>query len=290
MIHLSRDGGNTVTLRHFQLPHKTTPAAPGQRLIRAVVVDVETTGLEVLSSEVIEIAVRPFDFDINTGDVVNVYEGYCGLQEPKTPLPPRITEITGIKPEDLVGKEIDWQRAYSMIKDGALVIAHNAKFDRKQIEYAIQRWDYTKATDPAWVRKNWACTLEGLEWGHLSSPSKSLSVLCWLHGFYYVAHRAMDDVDATLNLLIESKLMLSLYATAMFPVCEIWANGSPFESKDRLKERKYKWAGESKCWVHPGVYAHEVDAEFLWLQQNVYGQAPMKNVKVNRLESWQRYK
>jgi len=290
MIHLSQDGGETVTLHRFALPHKTVPAQPNQKLVHAVVLDTETTGIEPLTSEVIEIGIRPFDFDLNTGEVVHVYEGYSGLQEPRNPLPPEITQVTGIKPEDLVGQRIDWQKAYDLMRSAALIIAHNASFDRKQVELAVQRWEYNKSTDPTWVKKTWACTLTNIDWSYLHSPSKSLSVLCWLHGFYYNAHRALDDVDATLNLLIESKKLLLLYTMALMPVHEVWAHGSPFESKDRLKGRGYKWSGEDRCWVHPGVLPHLVDAERAWLQAEVYGKIPMSKVQVKRLESWQRFK
>lgn len=289
MQRLSKDG-ETVVLTRFRLPHKVATAQPGARLVRAAVVDTETTGIEALTSEVIEIAILPFDLDVLTGKVVKVYEGYQGLQEPTEPLSPEISEITGLQTADLRGKEIDWQKVYDILKSCACVFAHHANFDRKQVEVSILRWDAQKAKAPDWVHMIWGCTLEGINWDYLKPPAKKLSVLCWLHGFYFDAHRAMNDVEATLNLLIESGRMQELYATTMLPSYEIWAHGSPYESKDRLRSRKYKWAADSKCWMKSGIYPFQLDEELAWLKKEVYGGLPMDRVRTVRLDNWQRYK
>jgi DNA polymerase-3 subunit epsilon len=80
---------------------------------RAVFIDVETTGLDAAKDGVIELPILPFDYIIDEA-IVGVHEAF-GSGDPGFPIPAEITALTGI--DDFVEK-------------AALVISHNAGFDR----------------------------------------------------------------------------------------------------------------------------------------------------------------
>ena len=66
------------------------------------------------------------------------------------------------------------------------------------------------------------------------------------------------------------------------------ATGSPFDSKDKLKARGYRWDGEGKVWYcNLGSEAALAD-ELAWLKAEVYG-ARRAQVEVEGLDALTRY-
>jgi DNA polymerase-3 subunit alpha (Gram-positive type) len=103
-----------------------------------VVFDFETTGFNAGGGDqIIEVgAVK-----IYNGEII---DKFSELIDPKRPLPSKITEVTGITDEMLIGKSseeevmrnfINWFKDYPMV-------AHNAKFDVSFMEMAYQKYDF----------------------------------------------------------------------------------------------------------------------------------------------------
>ncbi len=69
-----------------------------------------------------------------------------------------------------------------------------------------------------------------------------------------------EPVNA-LRLLLES---------ARQPSCRVWATGSPFESKDLLKARGYRWEAEKKVWYRDLAPQEPLEEELGWLKEKVY--------------------
>lgn len=95
-----------------------------------LLVDVETTGLDAEKDEIIELAMVPFRYALD-GTVVEILDPFDRLREPSKPISPEITALTGVTDEMVAGKVIKPSDVSSFAGGAALVIAHNAAFDRR---------------------------------------------------------------------------------------------------------------------------------------------------------------
>lgn len=124
--------GNYRVLRRL-LPRTVVTAADGTPTRTGLFVDVETTGLDHQKDEVIELAMVPFTYSLN-GRIFEIHDAYQRFQEPSAPISAAITMITGITDEMVAGRKIDAEEVASFANGAALVIAHNAAFDRRFAE------------------------------------------------------------------------------------------------------------------------------------------------------------
>ena len=116
-------------LQHRQqlLPNDGSPTRLG------IFLDLETTGLDPVKSEIIEIAMLPFIYSLD-GRIFEVKEPFQGLRQPSTQIPPEITRLTGITDEMVAGKSIDLGEVSAFASGAAIIVAHNAGFDRRFAE------------------------------------------------------------------------------------------------------------------------------------------------------------
>src|SRR5260221_4416372 len=89
-----------------------------------VAIDLETTGLDASTAQIIEIGAVKF----RDGEII---EKYSTLVDPESPIPPKITAITGIRPEDIVGKPKlrDVLPELKAFIGDAVLVGHNIEFD-----------------------------------------------------------------------------------------------------------------------------------------------------------------
>lgn len=268
----SKDG-STVTLHKlcfemFSIPKYFTPAWASENselMSLGAAIDVETTGLDHSKDKIIEIGLRLFTFNRMTGELLNLSSCYSGLQDPGIPLSNEIIELTGITDDMLKGQAIDWNNVNSLISKCHVIIAHNAAFDRPFIDSAS-----TESRN-----KLWGCSLKQVDWDMHRFPSHKLDVLSIYHGFFTDAHRALNDVDALVYLLsLKSKAnknpyLLELVNNAKKPSVLISALFAPYDKKDFLKSRHYKWDATNKVWQKE-IYQEHYDAEIKWLEENIY--------------------
>ena len=144
--------------------------------------DLETTGLDAASDEIIEIGIARFV----EGELV---EQYQSLVKPSIPIPREITQLTGIDPED-VEDQPPIQELVSEIASfiGDLpIVAHNVQFDVSFLS-KHHSLDGNLAID----------TVELASILLPSSPRYNLSTLATAMGINLErAHRAFDDALAT---------------------------------------------------------------------------------------------
>jgi DNA polymerase III subunit epsilon len=259
-------------------PAPTDPA----ELKLGVYVDVETTGLDTDTAEIIELAFVLFDFD-RTGRVFNVGAGVSFYNDPERPIPPEIVEITGITDDDVRGQHINGEQVFALIRGAAIIVAHNADYDRRILEKPMP-WleDY-----------HWACSYREVPWKQFGCACGKLEhIMMVACRQFYAAHRALDDCRAGVHALataqLEDRTALSyLLESARQPTIRVWAARAPFQLKDELKARGYRWhdgaRGRAKCWYLEVAGEDAVKLETEWLD--------MKGVKPDftRLTARERY-
>lgn len=248
-----------------------------------VIVDTETTGLDPAVDRVVEIGLVPFAFCLVTGAICAAPDQAVSLlQDPHMPIAPGASAVNGIYDADVRGKSIDWHAVSELLGDANLIIAHNAAFDRPMIRKELQIAGALSEDDQENTR--WGCTLKQIDWdANCQTPSRQLEVLCLWHGFFYSAHRAVNDCWATLALLQVSRTLPELYKAAQQPTWKVWADGAIFEVKDKLKGRrvgkaKYTWEGKPgrNAWGIELDSRELVDLELKWLQAEIYGRQPSR--------------
>ena len=237
----------------------TIARAKDQKL--GLVLDTETTGLDHRVDEIIELGMVLFTYDDNgIGDVVDVFSA---LREPVKPISPEITRITGITAEMVRGQSIDPDAVARFIELADCIIAHNAKFDRP----------FCERFAPGFDAKPWGCSVAEVDWADLGFEGSKLTYLVGQCGLFHTGHRAIDDCHALLEVLdYTSKSgergFRKLIASMERRRCRVWAHNSPFETKDILKARGYRWNdgtdGRLKSWwVEVDEDASEIECRFL---------------------------
>lgn len=248
-------------------PRKAFANNDGQSLLKGVVVDTETTGTNPDQDAIIELGMVSFEFDPQTGLAYNVLDTFDELEDPGYPIPPDSTSVHGITDEMVKGKKFDDNKVAHFLEDVSIVIAHNAKFDRVFLEKRL----------PIFESLPWACTFAQIDWNGEGVGSAKLDYIAYQYGFFYDAHRAEVDCFALLEILqkqlpkskemVLKSLLLSLHQKSY----TISALGSPFETKDVLKAKSYRWNGDKKCWHITLTGDDAIKEEVVWLKENVYG-------------------
>jgi len=257
--------------RPFSSRINYSESAPPANLVKAIVLDTETTGIDIKNDRIIELGMVVFEYCPITGQAYRVLETYNELEDPSIPIPPESTKIHGITDDMVRGKRINEADVQALISDVSLIIAHNAKFDRGFVE----------ARFPFFVNKAWACSFSQVPWKEEGMGSAGLEFLAYRYGFHYEGHRASNDCHALLEVLqqtlpeSDTKVMLRLLENARTKELKVWALNSPFDSKDALKARGYRWVADRKTWA-TSIPAVLLEPETEWLRSEVYGGRPFQ--------------
>lgn len=257
----------------------------GEKFRLGLFVDVETTGLDPYEDEIIELAMVPFSYGLN-GRIFEIKEPFQSLQQPKNPIPQNIVDLTGIDDKMVEGSRIDTQEVELFLNEAQLIVAHNAEFDRHFLE--VLSADF--------VSKPWACSMSQINWIAEGVESRKLSHLLADSGLFYESHRAVDDCFAGIELLNTTlsksggSAIAQLLEVARRSTWRIWAENAPFELKDVLKRRGYRWNADAKS--NPKAWYIDVesdikDAELNFLKQEIYKRDI--NLRVNETTAYNRF-
>ncbi|WP_409527105.1 3'-5' exonuclease [Rhizobium sp. P32RR-XVIII] len=257
----------------YRILHKLPPRQVAQTLrpqfpMFGVILDTETTGLNHRKDEIIEIGAIAFSFD-DEGRIGDVTGVYGGLRQPSVPIPPDITRLTGITDEMVAGQTIDMEAMRSLIEPADLIIAHNAGFDRP----------FCETFSSLFSNKAWACSNTEIDWSSRGFEGTKLGYLIGQAGFFHDGHRAVDDCFALLEALVRDTgaemvtPLAELYEASQRCRVRIFAENSPFDLKDHLKARGYRWSdgseGRPKSWWIE-VDEPELEEELRYLRSEIY--------------------
>ncbi len=281
--------GEFSVLRKLNLEKETSftnRSVQGSKI--GICLDTETTGLNHTEDKIIELGVVAFEFDPMTAEIIRVTDRYNGFEDPGRPLPKEIIEITGITDEMVYGQSFDDEQVNRLAGQATMVIAHNAGFDRKFVE----------ARFPAFSSLPWACSVNQIDWQAERISTRVLEYLLFKFGLFINAHRALDDAEGVLGILLGQlpvskfpafKALLNTYNEA---TSKISAVGAPFDKKDILKQRGYRWSdgsqGGSKAWWTNVSTVLEND-ELAWLAGDVYSNGSTDRVEINRINAIDRF-
>jgi DNA polymerase-3 subunit epsilon len=255
-----------------------------KEVIRVVVLDTETTGLDQAKEVIIELALLRVDIDTLTGLPVGEVQVYDGLEDPGKPIPKEVVVITGITDADVQGQRIDEARVSELLQDVDVVIAHNAGFDRPFVEARFK----------CFTELPWACSFMDIDWKAQGRGSAKLESLAQALGLFYDAHRAEMDCHALLAVLAaplplgNGTGLAQLLRSANAPSYRLSATNAPFESKDLLKARGYRWNTDQRVWHTRLNDETALQAECAWLKEHVYNHRSAA-VQVEKLDARTKY-
>lgn len=248
--------------------------------------DVETTGLNPLDDEVIELAMIAFDYTVD-GSLLGIVGSFDQMRDPGRPIPLEVTKLTGLTDEMVATKSIDEAAVAEFVGPAALVLAHNAAFDRRFCERLF----------PGFAEKPWACTFREVPWAEEGFEGARLSNLANGYGLFFDGHRALNDCEAAVELLSRPlprsrrTVLAAILESARLPRWRIRAVGAPFSFRETLKLRKYRWdAGDQRrrgAW-YVDVAQDGFDAECKFLREEIYRQRGV-NIESRLLTAYERY-
>lgn len=251
-----------------------------------IILDTETTGLDSAKDEVIELGILKFEFDPATGYVFRVLDQFSSFRDPGMPIPPEITKLTGITDDMVAGQAIDAEAVNAFIEPAVVVIAHKAEFDRP---FAERLW-------PAFERKAWACSFSQVDWRDQGFEGSGLPYLLMGCGLFHDAHRAIDDCRALLEVLAAAlplaprPALKVLLDTARKTTFRLAAVNSPFQTKDLLKARGYRWNdgsdGTEKAWWID-LEEEQIEAEVAFLYTEIYRER--RQLPLKKLTAFERF-
>ena len=285
---------------HFNAP-------TGAPTARGLILDVEATGLDRANDQIVELGVLCFEFEPANTRILRVIEVLDELEDPGCPIPPAAIKVHGISDAMVKGRRINDESVRRLAQDASIIIAHNAEYDRAMVE---RRFD-------CFADRHWACSAREIPWREHGFASNALGHLALAYGLFFGAHRAVMDCRAVLEVLsrpfprpqedpdartandpdqaaddaVRPALAWLLESSGRLEH-KLWALQAPFDRKDHLKGRGYRWHsgddGQPKAWALTLVAeANRLQDELNWLRDEVY-KAPIR-LRLDTLDARSRY-
>lgn len=194
-----------------------------------VAIDLETTGLDAAEAHIIEIGAAKFRDN-------EIVETFTTLVDPGVSIPPKVTDITGLRNEDMVGapKIRDVLPRLVELTGDALIVGHNVEFDLRflhrqnvlQTNPAIDTYELASVLLPTTARYNLNALMQVLN----IAPE----------GNY---HRALTDAiaSARLYMTLWDKLLRELPIDLLQEIARLakpllWGGKLPFEAALKVRE------------------------------------------------------
>lgn len=274
---------NVRVIRPLEIRSAYCTDQPPEKLITVAILDTETTGTNQSRDKVIELGIVFVEVCPSTGKAYRVTRVFNELEDPGMPIPEESTRVHHITDEMVAGRRINDAEVEALISKATLVVAHNAGFDRVFVEKRF----------PIFATKPWACSFRQIPWSEEGVSSGKLEFLAYTCGFHFAGHRASTDCHALLEVLQNTLptsgnlAMHTLLQRARLAEIKVSALGSPFDSKDVLKDRNYRWNADKKVWAKDILQAN-LDDEVTWLSEAVYAGKAFK-LEFEKITAMNRY-
>ncbi len=222
-----------------------------------------TTSINPEQGEILRINLKPCYVGKEDGDLSKVRNPVSFFNVTSLELEDDEKKFVDFDLEEKLGSKIDWQLIKSLFEKADLVVAHNASFVRPWVDKYIGNSEVV-----------WGCTLEHIDWASKGFPSKNLESLSVFSGYYYDFSSSFESLNSVVSCLNKNKALKEFIDRALTPDLQIFAANAPFESKDLLKDRRYRWNPDFSCWWLPLENKEHGESESKWLLKNVSGTDP----------------
>ena len=246
---------------------------PEKRVRKLVILDTETTGVDT-AAELIELAFCVCSYDVRTRTVLSIDCCFDAFSKPEKPISKEVSELTHITNEMLPNKKLYHDDFKEYLPEKCLVVAHNAGFDRRILE---KTYPYVLAD------LHWADSMTEIDWRQKGFNGKGLEMLLVQAGYWYDAHRAINDVLALLWLIVQTGTLAELCNNASRVSLEVRLSVS-YAEKDSVKALGFRFRGEDKTW------SRNFESMALWQETQKSLPKSAKTVSVQVLNSQTRFK
>ena len=254
-----------VVLNRMEVPEK--------RIRKLVILDTETTGIDN-SAELIELAFCVCSYDVRTRTVLSIDCCFDAFSKPEKPISKEVSELTHITNEMLPAKKLVYDDFKEYLPEKCLVVAHNANFDRRILE---KTYPYVLAD------LSWADSMTEIDWRAKGFNGKGLEMLLVQAGYWYDAHRAINDVLALLWLIMQTGTLAELCNNASKVSLEVRLSVS-YAEKDSVKALGFRFRGEDKTW------SRNFESMASWQETQKSLPKSAKTVSIQVLNSQTRFK
>lgn len=281
---LERSGQYRVLRRLPALNFESRRALPDERVL--AIIDTETTGLDSNSDEVIEFAGIAFAYG-SDGRIASALSCISQLNEPRVPIRQEITQLTGINDAMVRGKSFDIAAIDEFIEAADLIVAHNAAFDRP----------FCEKISKAFVNKPWACSVNEINWSALGYEGTKLGYLVNSSGWFFDAHRALDDCRALATVLsteISTEAPHTPFGHLLASAREVkWriSLSAPYGLRMPLRERGFRWKSgqEEKAGKWTAEFSEDEARDVsIWLTSSLG--IKQAAISVDRITAFERYR
>lgn len=246
---------------------------PEKRIRKLVILDTETTGVDN-AAELIELAFCVCSYDVRTRTVLSIDCCFDAFSKPEKPISKEVSELTHITNEMLPNKKLYHDDFKEYLPEKCLVVAHNAGFDRRILE---RTYPYVLAD------LSWADSMTEIDWRQEGFSGKGLEMLLVQAGFWYDAHRAINDVLALLWLIMQTGTLAELCNNASKVSLEVRLSVS-YAEKDSVKALGFRFRGEDKTW------SRNFESMASWQETQKSLPKSAKTVSIQVLNSQTRFK
>lgn len=172
--------------------------------VNVLFLDTETTGLDK-NDQPISIGLVLVEAELASGKINREIASYYGMRDPSCKISDGAYAIHGIKKSDLFGKEFDALELVTMFGVSGIIIAHNAKFDKRMLSFL------SDVKQP-----EWGCSCWDVDWP-LDVAGRSLDDICKYYKINRPAvHNAMADVRSMIEALQKESSIGKTFLSQIF--------------------------------------------------------------------------